>query len=205
MFKEALSQMKTAFILLVILTVLTGLFYPLSVTALAQFFFPWQANGSLVEQGGKRLGSLLIGQAFSSPDYFWGRPSATQPFPYNGEASSGSNSGPSNPDFLALVKERVHNLQAVDVNNHQLIPVDLVTASGSGLDPDISPLAAFYQASRIAKARHIPEKDVRKLIQQHIIQRTFYLLGEPRINVLQLNLALDNWEMLYHGKTTSRS
>jgi K+-transporting ATPase ATPase C chain len=192
MFKEAMSQMKTAFILLVFLTVITGLLYPLLVTALAQFFFPWQANGSLIEKDGKKIGSLLIGQEFASPLYFWGRPSATSPFPYNGEASSGSNSGPSNLDFLAVVKGRIDYLNTVDVKKNQLIPVDLVTASGSGLDPDISPLAAFYQVSRIATARHIPEKEINALINHKIKKRTFALLGEPRVNVLQLNLALDD-------------
>ncbi len=194
MFKEAISQMKTAFILLVLLTMLTGLLYPLAVTALAQFFFPWQANGSLLERNGKKIGSLLIGQNFSSPIYFWGRPSATHPFPYNGEASSGSNSGPSNLDFLATVQERVSSLKELDLENNQLIPVDLVTASGSGLDPDISPFAAFYQVSRIASARHIPKEEVYALIERQIIKRTFILLGEPRVNVLQLNLALDNFK-----------
>ena len=192
MFKEAMHQMRTAFILLVLLTVITGLLYPLLVTALAHVFFPWQANGSLIEKDGKKIGSVLMGQDFTSPTYFWGRPSATSPFPYNGESSSGSNSGPSNMDFLALVKGRIDHLKTANGDNDQLIPVDLVTASGSGLDPDISPHAAFYQASRVAKARHIPEKVVNALIENQIIKRTFALFGEPRVNVLQLNLALDN-------------
>ena len=191
MFKEMVSQLKTAFILLILLTIITGLLYPLAVTALAQLFFPWEANGSIIESDGKKIGSLLIGQDFSSPMYFWSRPSATAPFPYNGEASSGSNSGPSNPDFLALVQERVSYLKNSDPNNQQLIPVDLVTASGSGLDPEISPFAAFYQVSRIANARSIPEKQIHALVESQIQKRTFDLFGEPRINVLQLNIALD--------------
>lgn len=191
MLKDMMSQIKTACILLALLTIITGVLYPLAVTALAQLFFPWQANGSLIESNGKKIGSLLIGQDFSSPMYFWGRPSATKPFPYNGGASSGSNSGPSNPDFLATVQERVRYLKNSDLDNSQSIPVDLVTASGSGLDPEISPFAAFYQISRIAKARHILEKDVQALIERQVKKRTFFLLGEPRINVLQLNIALD--------------
>ncbi len=190
--KKAMSQLRTAFILLVLLTILTGLLYPLAVLSLAQFFFPWQANGSLIEKDGKNVGSLFIGQHFSSPNYFWGRPSATQPFPYNGAASLGSNSGPSNPIFLATVNDRVDRLKKSNTENNQLVPVDLVTASGSGLDPEISPYAAFYQASRIAKARNIPEKEIQALIEHDIKKRTFALLGEPRVNVLQLNLALDH-------------
>ena len=192
MIKETVIQLKTAFILLVLLTILTGFFYPLIVTALAQIFFPWQANGSIIEQNGKRIGSIHIGQAFSSPHYFWGRPSATTPFPYNGAASSGSNSGPSNVDFLATVEERVNYLKKVGGQIDQLVPVDLVTASGSGLDPEISPTAAFYQIPRIAKMRNVAEKDIESLVIQQIMRRTFNVLGEPRINVLQLNLAMDN-------------
>lgn len=192
MFTETASQMKTAIILLVILTVLTGLIYPLSVTAIAQLFFPKQANGSLVEKNGKTIGSVFIGQAFSSPNYFWGRPSATRPYPYNGAASSGSNSGPSNPDFLETMQERVSYLKQFDISNHKLIPVDLVTASASGLDPEISPAAAFYQVSRIAKERNMPEIMIQQLVLGRIMNRTWDLLGEPRVNVLQLNLALDN-------------
>ena len=192
MFKEVLGQIKTAFILLALMTLITGLLYPLVVTALAALFFPWQANGSLIEQNGKPIGSLLIGQNFTSANYFWGRPSATTPFPYNGKASSGSNSGPSNLVFLETVKERVGHLKQIESQNSLSIPVDLVTASGSGLDPDISPLAAFYQASRIAAARNIPKTEIQALIQRQIKNRTYGLLGEPRVNVLQLNLALDN-------------
>jgi K+-transporting ATPase ATPase C chain len=192
MFKIAIHQLKIAFILLVLLTVLTGLLYPLMMTGIAQLLFPKQANGSFIEKNGKVVGSLLIGQSFTDPSYFWSRPSATSPFPYNGESSSGSNMGPSNPDFLTTVKDRIASLRQSDSQKNHLIPVDLVTASGSGLDPEISPLAAFYQVPRIAKMRHISEKDLQLFIQNFIQQRTFGILGEPRINVLQLNLALDD-------------
>ena len=192
MLKDVIKQIKTAFMTLMLFMVLTGLLYPLMITACAQLFFPWQANGSLIEKNGKKIGSLLIGQDFSSANYFWGRPSATQPFPYNGAASGASNSGPSNPSFLVTVKERVSNLKKWTVEDKSSIPVDLVTASASGLDPDISPRAAVYQVSRIAKARQIPEEDIMALIDHQIKKRTLGLLGEPRVNVLQLNLSLDD-------------
>lgn len=192
MFKEVIAQMKTALILLIVLTVLTGLLYPLAVTGLAQLFFPQKANGSLIVQNNQVIGSRLIGQSFTSQAYFWGRPSATSPYPYNGEASSGSNSGPTNPSFLATVKNRITQLKQASPQKNNVIPVDLVTASGSGLDPDISPQAAFYQVARIAKERNLNEKEVHTLIEQHIQNRTLGLLGEPRINVLELNLALDH-------------
>lgn len=188
---EAIKQIKTAFILLALFTILTGLIYPAIVTGLAQLLFSWQANGSMIEQNGQMRGSLLIGQSFSDPKYFWGRPSATSPYPYNAENSSGSNLGPSNPAFLTAVKNRVSSLHKADPENHHLIPVDLVTASASGLDPEISPLAAYYQAHRIAKARGISEMEVLILIQRSIRNYFNGMLGEPRINVLQLNLALD--------------
>jgi len=191
-----LQQLKTGFMLLVLMTVFTGVIYPLVVTGLAQIFFPWQANGSLIEKQGKQTGSLLIGQSFSNPNYFWGRPSETKPVPYNGASSSGSNSGPSNPDFLTTVKQRINQLKSFPTTDNLLTPVDLVTASGSGLDPDISPYAATYQVPRIAKERGISENALQTLITQHIKNRSLLLLGEPRINVLQLNIALDN----LHGK-----
>lgn len=190
MLKEAITQMKSALMLLLIFSVITGFLYPLAVTGIAQLFFAEKANGSLIKNKNQVIGSRWIGQSFSSPAYFWGRPSATSPYPYNGEASSGSNLGPSNPDFLALVKKRVQ--QVGQSQNYQLIPVDLVTASGSGLDPEISPYAAFYQATRVAKERNLPEEEIKTLIRQHIQPRTLGFLGEPRINVLELNLALDN-------------
>lgn len=191
MVKETIAQLKTAALLLVFMSVLTGLLYPLVITLVANTLFPAQANGSLVKDKDKTIGSLLIGQYFTSPGYFWGRPSATLPFPYNGQSSRGSNSGPSNPDFLKTVKKRIDRLKQADPDNQKVIPVDLVSASASGLDPDISPLAAYYQVSRIAKARNMNEKDVQLLIESHIKKRYWGLLGEPRVNVLQLNLALD--------------
>lgn len=191
MLRESLSQIRTALCLLTVLTLLTGLFYPVLVTVLAQLFFPQQANGRLIEKNGQLIGSVLIGQAFSSPHYFWGRPSATQPFPYNAAASSGSNMGPSNPDFLATLNERVQFLQKFNGDSNTFIPVDLITTSASGLDPEISPIAAFYQVSRIANARHIQETVIQELITKYTKERTLTLLGEPRVNVLQLNLALD--------------
>ena len=192
MWKEAVNQIKIASALLITLSVLTGLIYPIIVTVIAQLMYPWRANGCLINHNGKIIGSSLLGQTFTKADYFWGRPSATTPFPYNGAASSGSNSGPSNPAFLATVKERILTLQHADLQNKLPIPVDLVTASGSGLDPDISPLAAFYQIPRIAKARQKSENELQLLVQGQIQTRPFKLLGEPRVNVLQLNLALDN-------------
>lgn len=187
----ALQQIKMAFLLLALMTVLTGLIYPMVVTGIAQLLFPWQANGSMMIKNGEPVGSLLIGQPFSDPRYFWGRPSATSPFPYNAANSSGSNLGPSNSDYLAMVKDRIKRLQGDQLNVNK-IPVDLVTASGSGLDPDISPLAAFYQTSRVAKARHVSEKEVNDLILSLQKKRTLGILGEPRVNVFELNLALEH-------------
>jgi len=192
MYKEIKEQISTAAYLLIFLTILTGLLYPLTITAIAQLIFPNEANGSIIEKNGIKIGSALIGQNFSSSKYFWGRKSVTTPFPYNGEASSGSNSGPSNSNFLATIKERIDEIRKNDILNSQLIPVDLVTASGSGLDPEISPYAAFYQVKRVSDARNISEEKLRDLINLNIIERSWYLFGEPRINVLQLNLALDN-------------
>jgi len=184
-------QLRPALTMLLILTVLTGLIYPLAVTGLAQLLFPTQANGSLIVRDGKVIGSKLIGQHFDQPQYFWGRPSATAPFPYNAAASGGSNLGPTNPALLEAVKARVAALRAVDPGNDSAIPVDLVTASGSGLDPHISPAAALYQAKRVARARDVDENRVRGLIDRYTEGRQFGLLGERRVNVLQLNLALD--------------
>jgi len=190
MFRLAMKELKTALSLFLFLTILTGIIYPLVVTGFAQIFFPGQANGSLIAHGDKVIGSRLIGQSFTEPRYFWGRPSATSPFPYNGASSSGSNMGPSNPAFITLIRERALAFRELD-SEQQLIPVDLLTASASGLDPDISPLAALYQVPRIAKVRSLQEKEIAELVQQHIINRTLGFLGEPRVNVLQLNLALD--------------
>ena len=185
------SQIRPALITLLIFTILTGLLYPLAVTGIAQLAFPHQANGSLIVVNGKTVGSTLIGQQFTDPKYFWGRLSATGPYPYNAAASSGSNLGPTNPALLDEVKTRIAALKAVDPGNTQPIPVDLVTSSGSGLDPDISIAAALYQLPRVARLRGMSESSVRILVNQYTQERTFGFLGEPRVNVLELNLALD--------------
>lgn len=182
---------RPAVVLLALFTLLTGVIYPLAMTGLAQIVFPWQANGSLIEQDGRVVGSALIGQAFDAPQYFWGRPSATAPFPYNTAASSGSNLGPSNPALIEAVQARIAALRAADPDNSEPIPVDLVTASASGLDPHISIAAALYQTSRIAHARGLDVAVVNQLVAKHTEGRQLGLLGKPRVNVLQLNLALD--------------
>lgn len=186
-----LRHLQTSVVLLLVLTAITGVFYPLLVTGIAQVFFPSQANGSLIERDGNTVGSELIGQLFNEPRYFWSRPSATTAFPYNASASSGSNQGPLNPALLDAVRQRVHDLKAVDSLNTQPVPVDLVTASGSGLDPHISIVAALFQVPRVARARGLSEERVRTLVQQHTEGRQFGLLGEPRVNVLLLNIDLD--------------
>lgn len=191
MLNELMKQIRTAILLLIFLTILTGFLYPMMVTGIAQVFFPWKANGSLLKRADAIVGSVLIGQYFTDPRYFWGRPSATAPVPYNAENSSGSNLGPTNPALISVVKDRIANLQHVDPDNKSFIPVDLVTASGSGLDPDISPLAAYYQIHRIAKARNISEETIKMLVDNSITDRAALFLGEPRVNVLQLNLRLD--------------
>ena len=185
------DHIRPALTMLLLLTVLTGLIYPLTVTGLAQVFFPDRANGSLIMSEDKVIGSKLIGQHFDKPEYFWSRPSATAPFPYNAAASAGSNLGPTNPALIEAVKARVAALRAADPDNAMPIPVDLVTASGSGLDPHISPAAALYQVKRVARARSLDEIIVQTLIAEHTEERQFKLLGERRVNVLQLNLALD--------------
>jgi len=176
---------------LAVLTILTGLVYPLVVTGVAEVAFPHQAHGSLITHGGRAVGSQLIGQAFSDLRYFWSRPSATTPMPYNAGSSGGSNLGPTNPDLGKQVKERVETLRAADPGNTRPVPVDLVTASASGLDPDISPAAAEFQVPRVARARGLAESAVRDLVRQHTHERFLGVLGEPRVSVLQLNLALD--------------
>ena len=185
------AQLRPALVILVALTLVTGVAYPLLVTGVAQAVFPYQAQGSLISKDGKLVGSALIGQSFDDPKYFWGRPSATSPFPYNAASSSGSNLSPTNPDLVKAVQARVEALRAADPGNTAPVPVDLVTASGSGLDPHISPAAALYQVSRVAKARKLDPERVRQLVAQHTEGRWLGLLGEPRVNVLALNLALD--------------
>jgi K+-transporting ATPase ATPase C chain len=191
-----LAQLRAAVVSLLAFTVITGFAYPLLVTGIAQAAFPRQANGSIIEKDGRAVGSSLVGQPFDDPRYFWGRISATadsngKPLAYNGAASTGSNLGPTNPALVDEVKGRIDALRAADPGNGQPIPIDLVTSSGSGLDPDISPAAAEVQVRRVARARAIDEGTVRQLVQAHTEDRQLGFLGEPRVNVLELNLALD--------------
>jgi K+-transporting ATPase ATPase C chain len=195
---DIIKQLRPALVALVALTLITGVIYPLLVTGIAQVVFPFQANGSLIiGADGQPVGSTLIGQQFDDPKYFWGRLSATGPVPYTAfnadklTGSSGSNYGPLNPALKDAVQTRIDALKAADPTNTLAIPVDLVTASGSGLDPQISPAAAEYQVSRVAKARGLDAAKVRELVGQHTEGRTLGILGEPRVNVLELNLALD--------------
>lgn len=191
-----LAQLRAAAVSLAVLTVITGIAYPLLVTGIAQAAFPSRANGSLIVQGGKSVGSRLIGQTFDDPKYFWGRLSATvdangKALPYNAGASGASNLGPTNPALVDEVKGRLDALAAADPGNAAPVPIDLVTSSASGLDPDISPAAALYQVHRVAKARGLDEGRVRALVESHTEDRTLGILGEPRVNVVELNLALD--------------
>ncbi len=185
------SVVRPALVLFVLLSALTGIAYPLVVTGIAQVAFPHQAAGSLIVRDGKTVGSALIGQNFSDPKYFWGRPSATAPTPNNASASGGSNLGPLNPALTEAVKGRMEALRAADPGNAAAVPVDLVTTSASGLDPHTSVAAAMYQAPRVARERKLPLAQVQQLIDQHAEGRLFGFLGEPRVNVLELNLALD--------------
>lgn len=186
-----IQTLRPALSVFALLTALTGVAYPLLVTGIAQVAFPHAANGSMMSVEGKAVGSSLIGQSFSAPKYFWGRPSATSPMPNNGVASGGSNLGANNPALQSAVKDRVAALRNADPGNTQPVPVDLVTASGSGLDPEISLAAAHYQAPRVARARGLDEAAVRALIDQQAQRPWLGVIGEPRVNVLQLNLALD--------------
>lgn len=193
------SLVRPALVSFALLAVVTGLIYPLALTGVAQVALPWQANGSLIEQDGKVIGSRLIGQSFDDPKYFWGRPSATAPFPYNAQASGGSNLGPSNPALVEAVQARIAALRAANPEAEGPVPMDLVTASPSGLDPDISPEAALWQAKRIAKARGLPVQQIEELIRVHTETPLLGVLGTPRVNVLELNLALDRLARLSAG------
>lgn len=190
--KQLLKQsIRPAVVLFILLSIITGVVYPLTTAALGKWLLPNQANGSLIEKDGKLVGSSLIGQNFTEPQYFWGRPSATGPYPNNAAASSGSNQGPLNPALAEVVKSRVNAMKVADPDNTLPVPVDLVTASASGLDPHISPAAAAYQASRVAKARGLSAVSVQALINENTEGRQWGVFGEPRVNVLNLNLALD--------------
>ncbi|MGC8624369.1 MAG: potassium-transporting ATPase subunit KdpC [Phycisphaerae bacterium] len=205
------SQCRPAIVVFVILSAITGLAYPLLVTGIAATVFPWQANGSvLTNSAGKPVGSRLIGQYFSTPKYFWPRPSATSPVPYTayngplGDCGSGSNTGPTNPKLFASVQRRIKRLRTADPMEKEPVPVDLVTSSASGLDPDISPAAAFYQVNRVAKARGLPPAEVKILVEHFCQARTFGILGAPRVNVLELNLALDRLSSTIRRSKTDR-
>ena len=195
-----LKQLRTSMIAIVLFTVLTGVFYPFLVTGIAQLVFPERANGSLIHKDGKLLGSELIGQPFSDPKYFWSRPSATGPFAYNAGASSGSNYGPINQSYLDGVQKRIQDLRTADPQNSKPIPVDLVTASGSGLDPHISVAAALYQLPRVSRVRGLNQDKLRSLVVQFTEGKQLGFLGEPRVNVLKLNLALDVMQSPSGGK-----
>jgi K+-transporting ATPase ATPase C chain len=193
----ALIRQATAMLLM--MTLITGVVYPLAVTSIAQLAFARTANGSIIDRDGKPLGSELIGQPFSDPKYFWSRPSATTPFAYNAASSSGSNLGPTNPALADAAKRRIDALHAADPDNAAPIPVDLVTASASGLDPHISPAAAQYQIARVARIRSVPQAHVAELVTHATQGRQLGVLGEPRVNVLELNLALDD-DLLAQGR-----
>ncbi|MBU9692725.1 potassium-transporting ATPase subunit KdpC [Burkholderia multivorans] len=185
------SLIRPLVVIFVVLTAVTGLAYPAVLTAFGQAVFPWQANGSLIERNGQIVGSALIGQSFDAPKYFWGRLSATAPMPYNATGSSGSNLGPLNPSLAEQVKARIAALRDVGTDLSKPVPVDLVTASASGLDPEITPAAAAYQIERVANARRLSRETVAQLVAANTTGRQFGVLGEPRVNVLKLNLALD--------------
>ena len=192
------QEFKPALLMFLVLTVITGALYPLAITGVAGLIFPSQADGSLIQKDGQVVGSRLIGQPFDDPKYFWSRPSATGPMAYNAAASSGSNLGPTNEALKKAVADRVAALKASDPENTAPVPVDLVTASGSGLDPHITPAAVAYQIHRVAKARGLEEEAVKRLVAEHTEERLLGLLGEPSVHVLELNLALD--ELIKRGK-----
>jgi K+-transporting ATPase ATPase C chain len=185
------KQIRSTILLFAVMTFLTGILYPIAVTVFAQVLFPRQANGSLIKINKDKTASELVGQPFSEPRYFWGRPSATVPIAYNGASSAGSNLGPSNPELKATIQMRITALLADDYENRLSIPVDLVTASGSGLDPHISPASALYQASRVAQARGVDKRNIEELVRLHIHDKQFGVFGEPTVHVLRLNMALD--------------
>jgi len=185
------SELRPALVLVLAFTLITGVVYPLAITLVGRLAFPSQAQGSLIEAHGRIVGSRLIGQSFDGPAYFWGRLSATSPVPYNAAASSGSNLGPLNPALTDAARARIAALRAADPGDTARVPVDLVSASGSGLDPHISPAAAEYQVARVARARRLDVEAVRRLVRAHTEGRAFHILGEPRVNVLELNMALD--------------
>ncbi|WP_126878496.1 potassium-transporting ATPase subunit KdpC [Paraburkholderia kururiensis] len=189
--KSLFRLLRPLAVIFAVLTALTGLAYPAVMTAFGQAVFPHEANGSLIEVNGKPVGSELIGQQFDAPQYFWGRLSATTPMPYNAQGSSGSNLGPTNPALADEIKGRLDALKAAGTDMSKPVPVDLVTSSASGLDPEISPAAAAYQVERVANARHLNANDVQALVDRYTAGRQFGLFGEPRVNVLKLNLALD--------------
>ncbi|MCX5715101.1 MAG: potassium-transporting ATPase subunit KdpC [Candidatus Omnitrophica bacterium] len=188
------GQIKPAILIFLVLSIITGIIYPFFITGIAQVFFPGQANGSLIYQNGKPVGSALIGQGFNDPKYFWGRISATSPVSFNAASSSGSNLGPSNPALLEAVKARVKTLRVSDPNNKNPIPVDLVTSSASGLDPHISLAAAYYQVPRIARLRGLSQDTIKAFIVKYTSGRLLGFIGESVVNVLELNLALDTYK-----------
>ena len=195
-----IKHLRVSIIVLLLMTALTGILYPLAVTGIAQLIFPAKANGSLIVQNGRKLGSKLIGQPFSDPKYFWSRLSATSPFQYNAASSSGSNYGPLNPALVDAAKKRIQDLKNADPQNNQPIPVDLVTASCSGLDPHISVAAAEYQVDRVARARKLNALQVTELVNKNTDGRLLGFIGEPRVNVLLLNLALDRFQSSGEGQ-----
>jgi len=187
------GQIKQAILIFIVLSIITGIIYPLFITGIAQVFFRSQANGSLIYRNGRPIGSSFIGQAFNDPKYFWGRISATSPVSFNAAASTGSNLGPTNPALIEAVKARIKTLKSADPNNNP-IPVDLVTSSASGLDPHISIAAAYYQINRVARSRGLSHDKIKVIIDQHAHGRLLGVIGEPVVNVLEINLALDEYK-----------